>query len=64
MGILLSGILHHSEPADPDLINWLLDSFENLIGLSSNVLLWIIFVFIVLVPIFIFLFYRIFSPRP
>ena len=64
MGILLSGILHHSEPADPDLINWLLDSFENLIGLSSNVLLSIIFLFLVLIPIFILLFYRIFSPRP
>ncbi|GIS63767.1 MAG: hypothetical protein CM1200mP3_00150 [Chloroflexota bacterium] len=43
MGILTSGFLHHSEPADPDLINWLLDSFDNLVGLSSNVFCWLFF---------------------
>ena len=64
MGILLTGFLHHSEPANPDLINWLLDSFENLVDLSPNVLLAVIFVFIVLIPILILLFYKFFSSRP
>ncbi len=64
MGILTSGFLHHSEPADPDLINWLLDSLDNLVELSSNVLLLVIFGFIILIPIFILLFYKFLSARP
>ena len=63
MGIFLSGFLHHSEPADPDLINWLLDSFENSVGLSSNVLLLGLLIFIVLIPVFILVLYKSFS-RP
>ena len=63
MGIFLSGFLHDSEPADPDLINWLLDSFENSVGLSSNVLLLGLLIFIVLIPVFILVLYKSFS-RP
>ena len=61
MRILLASLLHHSEPADPDLIDWILEWFDLLIGGNSLIVIILIGALIFLIPISVLVFYRLFD---
>ena len=61
MKILLASLTHHSDPADPDLIDWVLEWFNLLVGGNSLIIIVLILAIIFLIPISVLLFYRLFD---
>ncbi|MDP7627462.1 MAG: hypothetical protein QF530_06060 [SAR202 cluster bacterium] len=60
---ILISILHHSEPADPDLLAWIIHTLRWLFGGDPRLLIGAIFVIIVSIPIGILIANRFFA-RP
>ena len=50
-GVLLSGLAHHGEPADPVLIEWIKHRIDSIIGLGAGGMVIILTILICLIPI-------------
>lgn len=62
---VLSLLAHHGEPADPDLVRWLLDRLDHLLGAGPMVLALALGALIVLMPAAVLaLFFRHHARRP
>jgi hypothetical protein len=60
---ILISILHHSDPADPDLLEWILHTLRLLFGEDPRLLGGVIFAIIVSIPVGILIVNRLFA-RP
>ncbi|MFL2759787.1 MAG: hypothetical protein ACJ0BG_02135 [Dehalococcoidia bacterium] len=60
MPFLFTVLAHHSEPGDPDLMSWLIDTIKHLIGGDSTLALLVLFLVIIAVPLAIVVAYKLF----
>lgn len=51
--MLLSALRHHGEPADPDLVQWVLHRLDALLGLGHLTVVVALGILLVLVPVII-----------
>ena len=60
MIFVFNKLFHHSEPINSDLVELLLHTLEELFGSESGLMIVLLTVLILMVPIAIFLFYKVF----
>jgi hypothetical protein len=60
MPFLFTILTHHSEPADPVLMGWLIDTIRHMIGGDSTTALVVIFLVIVSIPLGVVAAYKFF----
>lgn len=60
MPFLFTILSHHSEPGDPELMSWLIDTVKHLVGGDSTLALLVIFILILTVPLGIVAAYKLF----
>lgn len=60
MPFLFTILTHHSEPGDPDLMGWLIDTIKHMIGGDSTTALVVLFLVIISIPIGVVVAYKLF----
>ena len=60
MPFLFTILSHHSEPGDPELMSWLIDTVKHLVGGDSTLALLVLFLLILTVPVGIVAAYKLF----
>ena len=51
MVLALTLLAHHSEPTDPRLLRWVIDTFESLFGLGPAIVIIPVIVFVTAFPV-------------
>ncbi len=58
---LLAGLAHHSEPGDPELMAWIKDRIDALVGLEAEAIVIVLGAIIVTIPLAIMALYVVHS---